>query len=58
MSMDKVCLLKAEFNKCPYIGADQKCNSTSSCSMMAKLNCQEDKDKYVRQSRWYEKYNR
>lgn len=57
--MEKICLLKSEFNHCEYLGEEQRCEAShSQCGMCIKLDYKEpDTTKeYVRQERWYEKY--
>lgn len=56
--MEWICLLKSDVNQCQYLGENQKCNAPDSkCGMLVKLKADEpEKDPYVRQPRWYEKY--
>lgn len=55
--MERICLLRAEYNQCPFIRDDQRCGSSTACGMLAKLDDRKKgSNKYVRKSRWYEKY--
>lgn len=59
--MEKICILKGDLNKCEYLGSEQRCNAPhSQCDMCVKLDCQEQVTPkgYVRQERWFEKYNK
>lgn len=55
--MERVCRLQANFNKCNYLGSNQKCNAPhNDCGMLIKDNVEQKK--YVRKEKWFEKYYR
>lgn len=59
MILEKVCLIDPKYNECPYKGEGRECNATDTkCGMLIKLDVQpeQNKEKYVRKPRWYEKY--
>lgn len=50
------CLLDADVNKCPhYNSKGKKCLYTGKCSFQ-KAAIEQQKSKYIRKERWYEKY--
>lgn len=57
--MERVCGLGLKQNSCPHLGANRLCNApnTSKCGFIVKLlDKQEEKVKYERKEKWYEKY--
>lgn len=52
------CILSTEINNCPFCNkGNMICNNEKSCAFQEKEVVQE-KEKYVREERWYEKYYR
>lgn len=52
----RLCTLDADINKCIYFKNGKYCNANDSkCGMIGEEG-KKPKQKYIRQTRWYEKY--
>lgn len=53
--MNRICTLKASINKCPYFDNEECKAENTQCAFFLQEK-ETERDAYVREERWYEKY--